>query len=172
MGSKNGWFYAKKIGIGLIEAGRIGEIHAKDLLDSKQVMLVVVADIDQERADYLSQEYGINMAVGAPEELIGLHKVNAVLICSSTDTHLKYIMEAAKAGKHIFWEKPLALNLNEIDEALKKVQGSGVKLQVGFNRRFDPEFSAAKKLISKKSVGEVFQIKITSATQLLLLQNI
>ena len=155
-------FMQKKIGIGLLGAGRIGEIHAKNLFNSKNAMLVAIADINQDRANYLSQEYGINNVVGSPEELIGLPEVNAVLICSSTDTHLKYIIEAAKAGKHIFCEKPLALDLNEIDEALKIVQASGVKLQVGFNRRFDPEFSAAKKLISEKSVGEVLQIKITS----------
>jgi myo-inositol 2-dehydrogenase/D-chiro-inositol 1-dehydrogenase len=150
-----------KLGIGLIGAGRIGEIHAKNLFNSKQANLVAIADINKDRADFLSKEYGINKVVSSPEELISLPEIQAVLICSSTDTHLKYIIEAAKAGKHIFCEKPLALDLNEIDEALKIVHAAGVKLQVGFNRRFDPEFSSAKKII-QENLGEVLQIKITS----------
>ncbi len=145
--------------IGLIGAGRIGEIHAKNIFQTKNAKLIAISDINTERAKILSEEF--NAKVLSADEIIQNSEIDAVLICSSTDTHLNYIIEAAKAGKHIFCEKPLALNLNEIDEALKIVQACGVKLQVGFNRRFDPEFSSAKKLISE-SLGAVLQIKITS----------
>lgn len=151
----------KKIGIGLIGAGRIGEIHAKNLSNSKRATLIAISDINKERSNFLCKEYGIKKMVNSPEELIGLPEIEAVLICSSTDTHIKYIIDAAVAGKHIFCEKPLALDLKEIDEALKVVQATGVNLQVGFNRRFDPEFSSAKKIIHE-SLGEILQIKITS----------
>jgi myo-inositol 2-dehydrogenase / D-chiro-inositol 1-dehydrogenase len=148
-----------KIKIGLIGAGRIGEIHAKNIFGSKNAKLMAISDINKERSKKLADEFGAQSI--SADEIIQNFEIDAVLICSSTDTHLKYIIDAAKAGKHIFCEKPLALDLREIDEALKIVQAAGVKLQVGFNRRFDPEFSSAKKLIHE-SLGEVLQIKITS----------
>ena len=72
--------------------------------------------------------------------------IDAVVICSSTDTHAQIISEAAQGGKHIFCEKPIALELDKIDQALAAVKKAGVKLQVGFNRRFDPSFKKPKSL--------------------------
>jgi len=75
-------------------------------------------------------------------------RIDAVVICSSTDTHAQMITETAQAGKHIFCEKPIALELQKIDAALQAVDKVKVKLQVGFNRRFDPSFKRARELVA------------------------
>jgi myo-inositol 2-dehydrogenase/D-chiro-inositol 1-dehydrogenase len=88
--------------------------------------------------------------------------IDAVIICSSTDTHAQIIAEAAKAGKHIFCEKPIALDLKKIDEAIAAVEKAGVKLQVGFNRRFDPSFRKAKKMVAEGKIGTPHLVRISS----------
>jgi len=85
-----------------------------------------------------------------------------VVICSSTDTHAQIISEAAEAGKHIFCEKPIALDIDKIDQAIAAVKNAGIKLQVGFNRRFDPSFKKAKDLVAKGTIGTPHLVRITS----------
>jgi myo-inositol 2-dehydrogenase/D-chiro-inositol 1-dehydrogenase len=85
-----------------------------------------------------------------------------VAICSSTDTHARIIIEAADAGKHIFCEKPIAYDLAKIDQALQAVEKAGVNLQIGFNRRFDPNFRRVRQMIAEGKVGEVHILRITS----------
>jgi myo-inositol 2-dehydrogenase / D-chiro-inositol 1-dehydrogenase len=85
-----------------------------------------------------------------------------VVICSPTDTHAEYVIKSARAGKHIFCEKPLDLSLEHIKEVLKVVDDSGIKLMLGFNRRFDPEFKKIRQLITEGEVGDPQIIKITS----------
>jgi myo-inositol 2-dehydrogenase/D-chiro-inositol 1-dehydrogenase len=85
-----------------------------------------------------------------------------VAVCSSTDTHAKIIAEAARARKHIFCEKPIALDLENIDAALQAVKKSGVKLQIGFNRRFDPNFRKIRSLVAEGKIGTPHIIRITS----------
>lgn len=85
-----------------------------------------------------------------------------MLICSSTDTHAQFIIEAAEAGKQIFCEKPIHLDLAEIDRALAAVEKAGVKLMIGFNRRFDANFRAVKQAIDSGQVGDLHILKITS----------
>ena len=88
--------------------------------------------------------------------------IEAVVICSSTDTHARIIEEAAQAGKHIFCEKPIALDLASIDRALKAVKRAGVKLQIGFNRRFDASFNRAHQAIERGEIGQPHQFDIVS----------
>jgi myo-inositol 2-dehydrogenase/D-chiro-inositol 1-dehydrogenase len=88
--------------------------------------------------------------------------VDAVLIASSTDTHAPFIVDAAKAGKHIFCEKPIAAKLDKIDEALATVTGAGVKLQIGFNRRFDASFQRIKQAIESGEIGTPHLMHIIS----------
>jgi myo-inositol 2-dehydrogenase/D-chiro-inositol 1-dehydrogenase len=95
-------------------------------------------------------------------ELLGNEDLHAVAICSATDTHTPIIMEAAAAGKHIFSEKPLDFDLGRIDEALQAVEAAGVKLQVGFNRRFDPNFRKVKEMAAEGKIGEPHILRITS----------
>ena len=88
--------------------------------------------------------------------------VEAVIICSPTDTHAQYIVEAAQAGKHIFCEKPVDLSLPVIQRALDAVAKAGVKLMVGFNRRFDPNFAKIRQLVVDGKIGDPHILKITS----------
>jgi myo-inositol 2-dehydrogenase/D-chiro-inositol 1-dehydrogenase len=88
--------------------------------------------------------------------------IDAVVICSSTDTHAQIISEGAQAGKHIFCEKPIALDVEKIDQAIAAVKKAGVKLQVGFNRRFDSSFKKAKGLVASGTIGTPHLVKITS----------
>jgi myo-inositol 2-dehydrogenase / D-chiro-inositol 1-dehydrogenase len=90
---------------------------------------------------------------GSADQILADPSVKAVLICSSTDTHADLIVGAARAGKHIFCEKPIAHNLARIDTALAAVQQAGVKLQVGFNRRFDPSFARVRAAVAGGEIG-------------------
>ncbi len=89
-------------------------------------------------------------------------QIDAVVICSSTDTHAQMIEEAAAAGKHIFCEKPIALDLLKIDHALQAVDKASIKLQVGFNRRFDPSFKRVRDLVATGELGAPHILRITS----------
>ena len=105
-------------------------------------------------------------------DVINHPEVEAVVICSPTDTHARYIVDAAKAGKHIFCEKPVDLSLEVIKGAIKAVTTAGVKLMVGFNRRFDPNFSKIKQLVVEGKIGDPHILKITSRDPAPLLQSI
>jgi len=153
----------QKIGIGIIGAGRIGRLHAENLVRRIQgAELLWVADVVEEAAAKLSQELGIPKATADYREVLSDPEVDAVLICTSTDTHAEIMRAAAAAGKHIFCEKPLALDLAEIDSVLAAVKEAGVILQVGFHRRFDPNFRRLKELIVEGSIGRPWLLKITS----------
>src|SRR5690606_37518561 len=88
--------------------------------------------------------------------------IDAVIICASTDTHTQFIIEAAAAGKHIFCEKPIDLSLKRIDEALAAVDKAGVKLQIGFNRRFDPNFRRVRDAVERGEIGQPHRLHIIS----------
>jgi len=96
---------------------------------------------------------GIPKVVATADEVIGDAKVEAVLICTPTGTHADLIVQAAKAGKQIFCEKPIAFSLDKIDLALKAVEKAGVKLQIGFNRRFDSNFARVRKAVASGEIG-------------------
>lgn len=147
----------------LIGAGRIGRLHAENLrrrLPDAEV--VAVADVVEEAARKLAAELGIPHAYGDPAPIFEDPKIEAVLICSSTDTHAQFIEQAAQAGKHVFCEKPIALDLERIDRALAAVEQAGVILQVGFNRRFDPSFAEARRLVQSGAIGKPHVLRITS----------
>ena len=149
--------------VGLIGAGRIGQLHAANIVRHiRHAKLVAVADIKEEAAKKIALEYGIPKIRKDFRAVVEDPEVDAVLICTSTETHAEIIRAAAAAHKHIFCEKPLALDLKEIDEILEIVQKNNVKLQVGFNRRFDPHFLAAKEVILSGKLGRLNILKITS----------
>jgi len=152
-----------RLKLGLIGAGRIGRLHAENLVRRIQgAKLLWVADVVEEAAAKLSRELGIPKATADYREVLSDPEVDAVLICTSTDTHAEIIRAAAAAKKHIFCEKPLALDLAEIDSALDAVKEAGVILQVGFHRRFDPHFRRLKELIAEGAIGRPWLLKITS----------
>jgi len=152
----------EKIRVGLIGAGRIGRLHAENLAYRiPEADLVAVSDIFAEAAEGLAARLGV-AAYTDPQPILEDASIDAVLICSSTDTHAALIEAAAQAGKHIFCEKPIALDLAEIDRALDAVDRAGVKLQIGFNRRFDPSFRRVREIVASGEIGRPHILRITS----------
>lgn len=150
-----------RLRIGVIGAGRIGRVHAANIARLvPRAELVSVADVIGEAARSCAQELGAEAA--APDDLLADSEVDAVVICSSTDTHASYIEAAAAAGKHIFCEKPISLDLDAIDRALAAVDKAGVKLQVGFNRRFDANFRRVRQAVVDGDIGEVHLLHLIS----------
>ena len=144
----------KKIKIAVIGTGRMGSIHARNI--SKLIPeadLVAVCDIRLEVAQAVADELGIPRVVQDYHELLADPEIESILIATSTDTHAFIMKDVAAAGKHIFCEKPLALELNKIDEALAEVEKAGVKLQVGFNRRFDKSYKQVHDTVASGEIG-------------------
>jgi myo-inositol 2-dehydrogenase/D-chiro-inositol 1-dehydrogenase len=153
---------ATSIGVGLIGAGRIGRVHAANLVQRiPRARLLAVADVNLAAAEQVAQQWGGD-ASSDPRRLLDDPNIDAVLICSATDTHSSLIMEAAAAGKHIFCEKPVDLTLAKIDAALAAVDAAGVKLQIGFNRRFDPSHARVREAIVSGEIGEPHLFHIIS----------
>ncbi len=155
---------AKSITVGIIGAGRIGKIHAENIRSFiPEARILAVADVAA--ADKLgdwARGLGIERVVKEPREILSDPRIEAVLICSSTDTHADLVMAAAAAGKHVFCEKPVDLTVDKVQRALAAVEKAGVKLQVGFNRRFDHNFRRVRELVQSGALGDPHVIRITS----------
>jgi myo-inositol 2-dehydrogenase / D-chiro-inositol 1-dehydrogenase len=146
----------KKVKIGIIGLGRIGKIHFDNLKNHIPGADIVMV------ADTFADLQPFGMASNAADELINHTDIDAVVICSPTDTHSEFIEKCANAGKHIFCEKPHDLSLGRVLETLEVVKDRGVKLMLGFNRRFDPNFQKIKELVVAGKIGDPQLIKITS----------
>jgi myo-inositol 2-dehydrogenase/D-chiro-inositol 1-dehydrogenase len=147
----------------VIGAGRIGKLHAENLATRiANVEVASIADVDLNSAQALADHLHVPVTSHDYHALLSDPNVDAVAICSSTDTHAQIMIEAARAGKHIFCEKPIALDLEKIDAALDEVEKAGIKLQIGFNRRFDPNFRKIRCMIEEGKIGEPQIIRITS----------
>ena len=153
----------KKVNIALIGTGRMGSVHVANLARLvPEANLCAVCDIRLEVAQKVADDNGITRVVKDYHELLADPTIEAVAIITSTDTHAQIIMDAAKAGKHIFCEKPLALDIESIHQALKEVEKAGVKLQVGFNRRFDKSFQRVREIVKSGELGRSCIFKITN----------
>lgn len=151
------------LGVGLIGAGRIGRIHAQNLATRVPgARLAAVADIDLQAARQVAAQFDVPRASQDAQELLADPSIQAVAICSATDTHAQLIMAAARAGKHIFCEKPFDFDLARIDRAVEAVDLAGVRLQIGFNRRFDPSFRKVRELVASGKIGRPHLLRITS----------
>ena len=149
--------------IGLIGAGRIGQVHAATIKTRvPQAELVAVADVIEASAKSCADRFGIASFTSDPKGIINDPDIQAVLICSNTDTHAPLMEAAANAGKHIFCEKPIALDLKQIDSAVAAVTKAGVKLQIGFNRRFDANFKRVRDAVVSGEIGEPHILHIIS----------
>lgn len=153
----------KKLHFGIIGAGRIGRVHAETLaFRLPQSKIVAVADVNREAAESLAAHCGIPKVAASCTEILSDPAIEAVLICSSTDTHADLIVAAAEAGKHIFCEKPIAHSLEEIDRSLAAVKKAGVQLQIGFNRRFDANFARVRNAVVSGEIGKPSLMHIIS----------
>ena len=153
----------RNVNVGLIGAGRIGRLHAEHLAYRiPDATLVGVADVFGDAARACATRLNIPVATEDYRVLLDDDAVEEIAICSSTDTHAQLIEEAAAAGKHVFCEKPIDFCLQRIDRALQAVDQAGVKLQIGFNRRFDPNFGQVRKLVAEGRVGVPHILRITS----------
>jgi myo-inositol 2-dehydrogenase/D-chiro-inositol 1-dehydrogenase len=143
-----------RLHVGVIGAGRIGKTHAETIaFGVPEAEIVSITDVDRDAALQLAARCGVSGVAASSDEVLSDPRVDAVLICSPTDTHAALIAEAARAGKHVFCEKPIARDLAKIDAALEAVSSAGVKLQVGFNRRFDANFARVKRAVETGEIG-------------------
>ena len=143
-----------KLRFGIVGAGRIGRVHAETAaFRLPEAEIVAITDVNLDAAKALAERCGIPKVVNSAAEIFGDKSIDAVLICTSTDTHAGLLVEAAQAGKHIFCEKPISLSLKKIDESLAAVEKAGVKLQVGFNRRFDSNFIRVRQAVAAGEIG-------------------
>ncbi|OXM84044.1 inositol 2-dehydrogenase [Paenibacillus rigui] len=153
----------KAIKIGIIGAGRIGKIHADNLLRLPQTEIVAVSDLFAgPDLEAWAAQRGIGIVTKSSQDIIDNPDIDAIFICSSTDTHVPLIKQAALAGKHIFCEKPISMELAQTEGALDVVRQAGVKLQVGFNRRFDHNFKRVRECVLDGTIGDAHIVKITS----------
>lgn len=153
----------KRLNIGIIGAGRIGKVHAESLaFRIPEANPEVITDVNQPAAQEAMERFGIPRIAASAGEVLSDPGIDAVLICSSTNTHADLIVEAAKAGKHIFCEKPVDHSLERIDRALDAVAQAGVKLQIGFNRRFDSNFARVRTAVANGEIGTPQMVHIIS----------
>lgn len=154
---------SKKLKIGIIGAGRIGKLHANNLVNRvPDAELVAVSDVYAPAAKELAEKLNIPKWYDDYRRILEDRDIDAVFICSSTDTHSPISIEAARAGKHIFCEKPIDHDLDKIKVVLEEVERAGVKYQVGFNRRFDRNFKHVHEVVQSGGIGDVQIVKVTS----------
>ena len=145
----------------VLGCGRIGSMHAAYLHRRVAGAEVVgVFDVVAEAAESVGAELGVPVAADLEAALA--IDADAVAICTSTDTHVDVMIAAAEAGRAIFCEKPISLDVAEVDRALAAVEAAGVPLHIGFNRRFDPSHKAVADAVADGSIGEVEVVNITS----------
>ena len=151
----------KPVTFGIIGAGRIGKLHADNLLsrvDGARLKAITDPFLDEDWA----ASRNIPLTGKDHRILLDDPEIDAILIGSPSAEHAPQMIECAEAGKHIFCEKPIALDPEIIRNALAEVDKSGVKLQVGFNRRFDPNFAAVQQQVASGALGDPHIIRITS----------
>lgn len=148
--------------IGIIGAGRIGKLHAENLMCIPQVIIKSISELYVDSISKWASQLGIHNVVSDYEDILNDPEIDAVFICTPTDTHIPIIRKAANMGKHIFCEKPISFSAQETEEVLKLVEKAGVRLQVGFNRRFDRNFLKIHEKIHEGTIGDVHIVKITS----------
>ncbi|OQM45241.1 inositol 2-dehydrogenase [Anoxybacillus sp. UARK-01] len=148
--------------VGIIGAGRIGRLHVDHLRFISQVRVKSVSDVAIHHLESWAKERQIEVLTADYRQILMDPDIDAVLICSPTNTHATMIKEASLAGKHIFCEKPISFTLRETEEALEAVEKAQVKFQVGFNRRFDPNFRKVRDLVQNGTIGVPHILRITS----------
>ena len=150
--------------IGVIGAGRIGKVHIRNIsLFVPALTIKTVADpfMNDQTAAYVKQ-FGIENVTKDAKDSLQDPEIEAVIIASSTNTHAQFIIESAKAGKNIFCEKPIDYDLKRVHEAIQAAKDAGVRLQIGFCRRFDHNHRAVYDMVKSGKVGQPHLIRISS----------
>ncbi|NNJ30427.1 inositol 2-dehydrogenase [Lacrimispora defluvii] len=150
--------------VGIIGAGRIGKVHTASICNIvKNATIKTIADpfMNEETANW-AKSMGVSNTTKDYKEILADPEIDAVLICSSTNTHSPISVEAIKAGKHVFCEKPIDHDVEKIKEVIDALKDSKVKYQVGFNRRFDHNFEAVRNAVAAGKIGDPHIIKVTS----------
>lgn len=146
--------------LALLGAGRIGKVHAKAIASDKRAKLVAVVDAFQDAAQAIADETGCE--ISTIDAVLANTDIDAVIICTPTNTHADLIERFARAGKAIFCEKPIDLDVARAQSCIDVVEETGAKIMLGFNRRFDPHFRAVRKAIDDGQIGKVEMVTITS----------
>lgn len=151
----------KELVVGVIGGGRIGKLHTNNLVQMAGVKVKKVADIFADKMVDFEKEVGVPL-VSDFAEILTDPEIDAVFICSPTDTHADLIKQGAAAGKHIFCEKPISFSDTETLAAFEEVEKAGVKFQLGVNRRFDRNFAQVKEHVTSGAIGEIQLLRIDS----------
>jgi myo-inositol 2-dehydrogenase/D-chiro-inositol 1-dehydrogenase len=146
--------------LALIGAGRIANVHADAIVRSPDAELVYVTDAMPEAGKKLAARTGATFR--SPDEIAADHSIQGILICTPTDTHADLIQKFATSGKHVFCEKPVDLDIDRAMQVVATAKKADVKLMLGFNRRYDPNFAAARHAIDEGRIGTVEMVTITS----------
>jgi scyllo-inositol 2-dehydrogenase (NAD+) len=149
----------KKLPVGVIGLGRMGQIYARHLAASAQAEIVSLSDVMEERARELAGELGVAGWTTNYRELLANEGVEAVFVTSPTSTHREVVIAAAEAGKAVFCEKPIALTLVDTDQMIAAIERTGIMFQAGFMRRFDAGYAAAKARIEAGEIGRPVTFK-------------
>jgi len=149
------------INIALLGAGRIGKMHAEIITAHPEANLQYVYDVNKEFASQVAKKHNAEL-VNSPEEAINNDTINAILIASATPTHTQFITMGAKAGKAVFCEKPIDLDINKVNECMEAINGIDIPLQIGFNRRFDNSHAKVQQARVNKEIGELEMLIISS----------
>ena len=144
----------------ILGVGRIGQVHGNAIASVKGANLIAVSDPFEAAARAMQDEHGCD--IRSIEEVANSEDVDAVVICTPTDTHADLIEKFCRAGKAVFCEKPLDLDLDRVRSCLQVVEQTQGTLMVGFQRRFDPDFRALKAAINDGRIGEVEMVTLTS----------
>lgn len=152
------------IKIGIIGAGRIGKVHLQSITyHVKNAVVTAIADpfMNEETEEFV-KSMGVEKISKDYKDIINDPEIDAVMVCSSTDTHSSISVEAINAGKHVFCEKPVDHSIEKIQAVADALEGKNLKFQVGFNRRFDHNFAAIRKAVDDGRIGDPHIVKITS----------
>ena len=149
------------INFALLGAGRIGKLHAEIINNHKLANLRFIFDTNTKLSTSLSKQYNC-ISTKTAFDAINSPAIDAVLIASSTPTHTNFITMSAKAGKAIFCEKPIDLNIKKVDDCWNNIKKFKVPIQIGFNRRYDANHSLVKKSVKAGKIGKLEMIVITS----------
>ena len=144
----------------LLGCGRIGKMHGDNIAAHPKAKLVAAYDVNADAAAAVASTHGARHARSVDEALGP--DVEAVLIASSTDTHVELLTRSAKAGKAILCEKPIDLDIAKVEACKREIAGTGVPIMIGFNRRFDPSFAEVKKAMDSGEIGDIRQVIVTS----------